>query len=93
MRCLTLGWEALAIAFALGLMAASPGLAQVKPPVDMSFGSWSTSTPSAPSRPLPCAPLPSHHSPSPACRIPAGAAGTDGEPIDAIRPRAFGMSR
>jgi c(7)-type cytochrome triheme protein len=32
-----LGTLALAIAMAFGLMAASPGLAQVKPPVDMSF--------------------------------------------------------
>ena len=32
-----LGTLALTIAFALGLLAASPGLAQVKPPPDMSF--------------------------------------------------------
>ena len=32
-----LGTLALTIAIALGLMAASPGFAQVKPPVDMSF--------------------------------------------------------
>ena len=32
-----LGTFALTIAFALGLMAASPGLAQVKPPADMTF--------------------------------------------------------
>src|SRR3989454_620066 len=37
---------------------------------------WSaqaTSTPSAPSRPRPCAPSPGHHAPSPARRPPAGA--------------------
>jgi c(7)-type cytochrome triheme protein len=32
-----LGTFALTIAFALGLLAASPGLAQVKPPPDMTF--------------------------------------------------------
>jgi len=32
-----LGTFALTIAFALGLLAASPGFAQVKPPADMSF--------------------------------------------------------
>lgn len=32
-----LGTFALTIAFALGLLATSPGLAQVKPPADMSF--------------------------------------------------------
>ena len=32
-----LGTFALTIAFALGLLAASPGLAQVKPPADMTF--------------------------------------------------------
>jgi len=32
-----LGTLALTIAFALGLLAASPGLAQMKPPADMSF--------------------------------------------------------
>jgi len=32
-----LGTLALTLAFALGLLAASPGLAQMKPPADMSF--------------------------------------------------------
>jgi len=37
MSCTRLGTFALTIAFAFGLLAASPGFAQVKPPADMSF--------------------------------------------------------